>query len=60
MGSNYSEVRDFRRRFNDGLEKVQRAWPGLDATPTDKGLLIKPSAPQDLEGKNTELRDIEA
>ncbi|WP_241780045.1 replication protein RepA, partial [Klebsiella pneumoniae] len=46
MGSNYSDVRDFRRRFNDGLEKVQRAWPGLDATPTDKGLLIKPGAPQ--------------
>lgn len=46
MGSNYADVKDFRRRFNDGLEKVQRAWPGLDATPTDKGLLIKPGAPQ--------------
>ncbi|MFK8720218.1 replication protein RepA [Escherichia coli] len=46
MGSNYADVKDFRRRFNDGLEKVQRAWPGLDATPSEKGLLIKPSAPQ--------------
>lgn len=46
IGSNYADVKDFRRRFNDGLKKVQRAWPGLDATPTEKGLLIKPSAPQ--------------
>jgi hypothetical protein len=29
MGSNYADVKDFRRRFNDGLEKVQRAWRGL-------------------------------
>uniref|UniRef100_UPI004048991C replication protein RepA n=1 Tax=Vibrio anguillarum TaxID=55601 RepID=UPI004048991C len=46
MGSNYADVNSFRRRFNDGLKKVQQAWPNLDATPTKKGLLLKPSAPQ--------------
>lgn len=46
IGSNYSDDRDFMRRFSDGLVKVKQAWPGLDATPTEKGLLIKPGAPQ--------------
>ncbi|MCV5960519.1 pirin, partial [Escherichia coli] len=46
LGSNYANVKSFRRRFNDGLEKVLQAWPELDATPTEKGLLLKPSAPQ--------------
>lgn len=46
MGSNYAYVKSFKQRFKDGLKKVQLAWPELDATPTEKGLLLKPSAPQ--------------
>ena len=50
IGANYPNTpqghRDFRKRFLDGLKKVQYAWPELDATSTEKGLLLKPSAPQ--------------
>ncbi len=50
IGANYSDTsqgrRDFKRRFLDGLDKVRAAWPELDATPTEKGLLLKRSAPQ--------------
>ncbi|EAQ6244213.1 pirin [Salmonella enterica] len=36
----------FRSKFKQGLAKVKAAWPQLDATPTEKGLLLKRCAPQ--------------
>ncbi|HHJ3218765.1 TPA: replication protein RepA [Vibrio parahaemolyticus] len=61
LGANYANVKDFKRRFNGGLKKVQQAWPELDATPTEKGLLLKPSAPQVPRRTKRQIeRDIEA
>ncbi|MDD8274354.1 pirin [Escherichia coli] len=60
MGSNYANVKNFKQRFKDGLKKVQQAWPELDATPTEKGLFLKPSAPQvPRQTKRQVSRDIE-
>lgn len=50
IGAGYSDTaqgrRDFKKRFLDGLHKVQLAWPELKATMTDKGLQLMPCAPQ--------------
>ncbi|TDW53690.1 replication protein RepA [Oceanimonas baumannii] len=49
IGANYSATaqgrRDFKKRFLDALRKVKAAWPQLKATPTEKGLLLRPCAP---------------
>lgn len=49
IGANYSTTaqgrRDFIKRFSDALRKVKAAWPQLKATPTEKGLLLRPCAP---------------
>lgn len=50
IGASYPDTaqghRDFRKKFLAGLKKVRAAWPELDATPTEKGLLLKRCAPQ--------------
>lgn len=60
FGANYATVKDFKQGFEGGLIKVQLAWPELDATPTEKGLLLKPSAPQVPRRTKRQIeRDIE-
>lgn len=46
IGSGYGSVRDFKRRFLEGLTRVQAIWPQLNAFSHENGLLIKPSPPQ--------------
>lgn len=50
IGTGYPNTRqgsrDFRKRFLDGLQKVQFAWPELNASPSERGLLLKPCSPQ--------------
>jgi hypothetical protein len=48
-------LQDFKSNFREGLTKVKTVWPGLDATPTKKGLLLKPCAPQ-VSRKQLSLR----
>lgn len=50
IGANYPDTTrgrlDFKAKFKQGLDKVRAAWPELDATPTEKGLLLKRCTPQ--------------
>jgi hypothetical protein len=59
IGASYADTpqgrRDFKRRFLDGLYKVETAWPELGATSTDKGLLLKCSAPHVRRKESTPL-----
>ena len=45
FGSDYAELRFFKRAFLAELRKVITVYGGVQVEATDEGLLVKPSAP---------------
>lgn len=45
FGSDYAELRFFRRAFLSELRKVAAVYPGSDFEALDKGLIVKPGKP---------------
>ncbi len=43
LGSSYAQTRQFKANLVKALNIVRLAWPTLSATPTEAGLLLKPS-----------------
>ena len=48
FGADYTHPRQFRWKFRRVLEAIKKLWPGIEAEPRDKGLLIRPCAPSVL------------
>lgn len=48
FGGEYKHARHFRWKFRRSLEAIKRLWPGIEAEPQEKGLLIRPCAPSVL------------
>jgi hypothetical protein len=49
IGAGYGDsaqgMRDFRKRVRKSLEKISGLWPGLNASATDNGILLRKSSP---------------
>ena len=48
FGADYKHPRQFRWKFRRALEAIKQLWPGIEAEPRDKGLLLRPGAPSVL------------
>ncbi len=48
FGAEYKQPRNFRLKFRRVLKAIKQLWPGIEAEPQEKGLLIRPCAPSVL------------
>ncbi len=48
FGASYKHARDFRAKFRRSVAAVQKLWPGVEAEPRERGLLLRPCAPSVL------------